>query len=121
MSIKTVLIIDDNELNLKLCREILKIGKYDVLEATDAMTGIQLADEHNPDLILMDLGLPDMDGIAATVQLKKSSKTTNIPIVALSGYNLADVRYKALNAGCSGFIPKPIKVKTFLGTIADFI
>jgi two-component system, cell cycle response regulator len=121
MSAKTVLVIEDNELNMKLVLALLQIGNCRALEASDAGTGIALAIEHLPDLILMDIQLPDMDGLSATRQIKGNPRTSAIPIIALTGFAMAEDEQKALDAGCEGYMSKPINTKTFLQTIEDFM
>lgn len=121
MTRKAVLIIEDNKLNSKLVRAILQKGNFHPLEAGDAATGIQLARKHRPHLILMDIGLPDMDGLAATRKLRSLPETRDIPIVAVSGYAMEEDIKKAFDAGCNNFIPKPINIKTFLDTISEYL
>ena len=98
----TVLVIEGNELNMKLVRNILLLGHYQVLEAGDAETGIQLAQEHLPDLILMDIRLPGMDGLQATRIIRKDTILSNIPVVALTSYAMQSDEQKAISAGCTG-------------------
>jgi len=121
MSNKTVLVVEDNKLNMKLVVTLLKIGKYAVLEAPDAGTGIRLAQEHLPDLILMDIQLPDMDGLSATRLIKSDPKTDKIPVVALTAYAMSKDEQATRDAGCDGYLSKPIDTKEFLKTITNFI
>ncbi len=121
MKIKTILVVEDNELNMKLVRDILKIGKYNVLEATDAESGIQLARDQHPDLVLMDIQLPGMDGLCATKTIKEDPSLKDIPIVALTSYAMQGDREKAIEAGCAGYIAKPIDTRTFLETVSKFV
>jgi len=121
MTNSTVLVIEDNELNLKLVRDLLQIGKYQVLEAIDAESGIRLAREHKPDLILMDIQLPDINGLAAAKILKKNKNLNHIPIVALTGCAMQGDQEKAFEAGCIGYISKPIDTRVFLKKIAEFL
>ena len=115
---KTVLVIEDHELNMKLVRAFLEIGSYEVLEAVDAETGIQLAREHHPDLILMDIQLPGMDGLSATRVIKKDQALKDIPVVAFTSHAMLGDKETAMEAGCSGHIPKPITLDDFLEAIA---
>ncbi|MFH0728819.1 MAG: response regulator [Pseudomonadota bacterium] len=117
MSEKTVLVIEDNELNMKLVLALLKIGNHRALAAYDAKTGISLAIEHVPDLILMDIQLPDMDGLSATRRIKDNPVTSAVPVIALTGFAMAEDEKKALAAGCDGYMSKPIDTKSFLKTI----
>jgi len=121
METQTVLVVEDNELNMKLVRTLLELGKYEVLCANDAGTGIRLAGEHTPDLILMDIQLPDMDGLTATRQLKKDPKTEKIPVVALTAYAMKKDENMALDAGCNGYMSKPIDTKNFLSFVSKHI
>ena len=119
MESKTILVVEDNELNMTLVRAFLEFGKYQILEAGDAETGIQLAREHKPDLILMDIQLPGMDGLSATRVIKKDPALMDIPVVAFTGYAMAGDKETAMEAGCSGHIPKPIALDDFLEAIAS--
>ena len=120
MENKIILVIEDDELNLKLTRALLEIGKYRVLEAVDAETGIKLAREQNPDLILMDIQLPGMNGLKATQIINADPVLNNVPIVALTASLMEEDQERAMNAGCQGYIPKPINTKGFLTTIAQY-
>ena len=118
---KSVLVIEDNSANMKLVRTLLQLGKYQVMEAVDAETGIEVARERQPDLILMDIQLPGIDGFEATKILKASPDTAHIAIVALTSYAMDGDRKKAKEAGCDGYIAKPIDTRTFLSKIASFL
>jgi two-component system, cell cycle response regulator len=121
MDRKTILLIEDNELNMKLFRSLLKMDNYIVLEALDAETGMALAKKHSPDLILMDIQLPGMDGLTATSLLKQDPGLRDTPIVALTSYAMEGDQEKALAAGCTGYITKPIDTRSFLDTVAGFV
>jgi CheY-like chemotaxis protein len=121
MEEKRVLVIEDNELNMKLVRSLLQIGKYQVVEAPDAETGIRMAQEHHPALILMDIQLPGMDGLSATRLLKQDGDLKEIPVVALTSYAMQGDDEKALEAGCTGYIAKPINTRTFLDTLEKYM
>jgi CheY-like chemotaxis protein len=118
---KTILIVEDNELNMKLVVAVLQLGPYQLLTAGDAESGIALAREHHPDLILMDLQLPGMDGISATALIKADEKLRHIPVIALSGYGSVDFGEAPGEPGFSGFITKPIEVRSFLETISGYL
>jgi CheY-like chemotaxis protein len=118
---KTVLVIEDNEMNMKLARSLLQIGKYNVLKAFDAENGIQLAREHHPDLILMDIQLPGMDGLTATLKIKNDPAVKDITVVALTSYAMEGDEKKAMDAGCAGYIAKPIDTRSFLETLGQFL
>ena len=121
MQRKKILMIEDNELNMKLIRSLLKIGNYEMLEALDAETGIQLIRKHRPDLILMDIQLPGMDGLRATRMIKDDPDLKNIPVVAVTSYAMQGDDVKASEAGCAGYITKPINTKEFLKTIEQYL
>ncbi len=121
MANKTVLVIEDNEMNMKLVRSLLQIGKYSVLEAVDAESGIQLAREHHPDLILMDIQLPGMDGLTATREIRNDPAAKDISVVALTSYAMEGDEEKAMDAGCAGYIAKPIDTRRFLETVGEFL
>lgn len=111
---KRILVVEDDELNMKLVRDVLNLAHYAILEATDAKTGIQLAREQHPDLILMDVGLPDMDGLAATRMIHADEALKPIPVVALTALAMAGDREKALEAGCIDYVSKPFRVMELL-------
>ncbi|MFZ7113527.1 MAG: response regulator [Desulfatiglandales bacterium] len=115
-----VLVVEDNDLNRKLMRGIFKVGNYQIIEAADAETGIDLAREHQPFLILMDIQLPGMDGLTATKIIKADPELGGIPVVALTGFAMQGDEEKALEAGCEGYITKPVAVKNVLNTIDGF-
>ncbi|MCP5195665.1 MAG: response regulator [Gammaproteobacteria bacterium] len=116
-----VLIIEDNEINMKLFRSLLNKGNYRVIEAIDAENGINLARAYKPDLILMDIQLPNMDGLQATRLIKQETTLKHIPILALTSHAMVGDDEKARNAGCDGYITKPINTRTFLNEISRFI
>ena len=119
MADKTILVIEDNEMNMKLMRAVLKTGHYRMLEAMDAETGLRLVREHHPDLILMDIQLPGMDGLSATKIIKADPDLKDIPIFALTGFAMESDKEKASDIGFAGYIVKPFSVKGLLATLAD--
>jgi CheY-like chemotaxis protein len=120
MEKQSVLVIEDNALNMKLVRTLLEIGKYRVLEAVNAETGIRMAREHRPDLVLIDIQLPDMDGLEATRIIRKDPALKNTPVVAVTSYAMHGDEEEALEAGCTGFITKPLDTRSFLETISGY-
>ena len=116
-----ILIIDDNPVNIELASDLLKLHGFQMLQAKDAETGIELAKAKMPDLILMDIQLPGMDGLEATRRLKKDATTRNVPIVAITAYAMKGDEEKALKAGCIGYMPKPINTRTFPETIRNYL
>jgi CheY-like chemotaxis protein len=121
MKRKTVLVIEDNEMNMKLVKALLQRGQFNILEAIDAESGIRLAQEQGPDLILMDVHLPGMDGLSATRIIKEDPALKHIPVIALTSYAMQGDATKALEAGCDGYITKPIDTRGFLNTIRKII
>ena len=119
MSEKTILVVEDNEMNLKLLSHLLKLGKYKHLEAINGEEGIKIAKEHKPDLILMDIQLPKMDGLSATRVIKSDPEMANIPVVALTAHAMQGDKQKCIEAGCNGYITKPIDTRSFLSEISD--
>jgi two-component system cell cycle response regulator DivK len=108
-----VLIVDDNEKNLKLVRDVLRAAGFQTIEATNGLEGIALAGEHLPDVILMDLRLPDMDGASAARSLGDEAKTSSIPVVALSSLPIEKGGDWFTAAGFAGYLEKPISVGDF--------
>ena len=121
MEERTVLVVEDDEMNMKLVRALLKIGKYRILEASDAESGIALARRHGPDIILMDIQLPGMDGLSAAKIIKGDEELKQIPVIALTALAMQGDNERARAAGCDGYLTKPIDTRTFLGTLASFV
>ena len=117
----TVLLIEDNLMNMELATDLLEAAGFEVLKAERAEGGIALAVGEHPDIILMDIALPGMDGLEATRRIKKDERTSQIPIVALTASAMLGDDNKALSAGCCGYIPKPIDTRRFARTVAAFI
>ena len=120
MESKTILIIEDNQLNLKLVKTLLQIAKHQVLEAGDAENGLEIAKEQVPDLILMDIQLPGMSGLEATRIIKQDPELMGIPVVALTSFAMQGDEEKAMEAGCEGYITKPIDTREFTKTLAQY-
>jgi CheY-like chemotaxis protein len=118
---KTILVIEDNDVNMKLMRAVLQLGPYRMLEAVDAETGLALARKDPPHLILMDIQLPGMDGLTATRIIKSDQDLKRIPVIALTGFAMDAEKEKAMDAGFETYIVKPFNVKTLLETIATTI
>jgi len=121
METQKILIIEDNKLNLKLIRTILLISNFKVYEAENAEVGFQMIEEHRPDIILMDIQLPGMDGLTATRRIKASENYKDIPIIALTAKAMDGDEQKALAAGCDGYIVKPINTQGFISTLNNCI
>jgi len=117
---QVILIVEDEPMNLKLIRDLLQVSGYMTLEAIDGKQGVKIAKAQKPDLILMDLQLPVVDGFEATRILKVDERTRDIPIVALTAYAMKGDEGKVRAAGCNGYIPKPIDTRGFLNKITEY-
>jgi CheY-like chemotaxis protein len=116
-----ILIIDDNDLNRKLFRAILESNDIEVLEAENAENGIELIRQQRLDLILMDIQLPGMDGLEATRIIRRDTDLAAIPIIALTGNAMYGDDQIAFDAGCNGYITKPINLSSFMRTVKSFL
>jgi two-component system, cell cycle response regulator DivK len=116
-----ILVVEDNALNLELVRDILTAEGYEVLEAADGAAGVAIAALERPALILMDLQLPRLDGLEATRLMRADPRLVDIPILAVTAHAMKGDDDKARDAGCDGFITKPIQVREFAATVADFL
>jgi len=115
-----VLIVDDNERNVKLARDVLRFAGFRTLEAATGGEGISLATEHLPDVVLMDIRLPDMDGTVVLRQLKREPRTAQIQVVALTSFAMKGDRERFLAEGFDGYLEKPISVTAFPGQVRTF-
>ena len=120
MAGELLLIVEDNDKNLKLVRDLLQVKGYRTLEAGTAAEGISLAGEHRPDLILMDIQLPDLDGEAALGRLKDEPRTAEIPVVALTAQAMAGDRERLMGLGFDGYLTKPINIREFPDQVRHF-
>jgi CheY-like chemotaxis protein len=118
---KTVLLVEDNEDNLVVYRTILEHVGYRVLEARDGEEGVLRAREDKPDLILMDISIPKIDGWEATQRLKSDPETREIPIIALTAHALEEDRQKATQAGCDGYLAKPVEPRRVVQEVERFV
>lgn len=116
-----ILYIEDNPQNMRLVRKMLRSGGYDMIEATDGQSGIEKATSETPDLILMDINLPDIDGTEAAKRLKKSPDLADIPIIALTANAMHGDREYITNSGCNGYLAKPVARSELLNTIAHYL
>lgn len=121
MSKPRVLIVEDNVDNYELVRFLLERAGYQVLSAANGVEGVDAAKREQPDLILMDLSMPEMDGWNATSRLKSDEQTRQIPVLALTAHTLPGDRKRAIDAGCDGYISKPIKVASFDKLVATLL
>ena len=118
---KIVLLVEDNEDNLVVYRTILEHVGYEVIEARDGEEGVSRARSSNPDIILMDISIPKMDGWEATERLKADDATSAIPIIALTAHALEEDRAKAMRAGCDGYLAKPVEPRRVVQEVEKFI
>ena len=121
MSGKRILLVEDNAVNRRLAQFLLKSQGYEVWEATSAPEAYAALKERRPDLILMDIQLPEVDGLTATRHLKADPATCDIPVVAVTSYARKGDEAKAFEAGCSGYVTKPIDKTQFLDTVARLL
>jgi len=117
----TVLVVEDTPLNLKLFRLLLEHAGYEVLGAGDGGQALTLLESIRPDLVLMDVQLPEVDGLTVTRIMKSKPETASIPVIVVTGYASASDRKAALDAGADAFLPKPIDNKLLLATVARFL
>jgi two-component system cell cycle response regulator DivK len=121
MSENVILVVEDNPKNMKLLRDVLSHAGYEVLEASNAEEGIALALERTPNLVLMDVQLPGMDGLKAVTVLKNDDRTAMLPVVAVTAFAMKDDRSRALDAGFDGYLEKPISVRALREEVRRFI
>jgi two-component system cell cycle response regulator DivK len=118
---KTVLIVEDSELNMRLFNDLLEAFGYRTVKTRDGRQALSLAREHNPDLIVMDIQLPEISGLEITDRLKKDEGLKHIPVVAVTAFAMRGDEQRVLAAGCDAYLSKPISVTRFLETIRRFI
>ena len=118
---KTILIVEDNEKNMKLVRDILRHNGHATLEAPTGGEGVRLASEKKPDLILMDIQLPDIDGIEALRRIREDSALDAVAVIAVSASVMPDDQQKIVTSGFDAFVTKPINLKQFLDTVKRFL
>ncbi len=118
---KRILVVEDNETNMYLIRFMLEKSGYEVIEAMEGTAGVGLAVKEKPDLILMDVQLPDIDGLEATKRIRATEADSESPIIALTSFAMAGDRERALTAGCTGYIEKPINPETFMAEIEEYL
>ena len=118
---KRVLIVEDNKIDMKLMKDILERSEYETLQAEDGLEAINLALARLPDLILMDIQLPEISGLEITRRLKGDDRSRRIPIVAVTAFAMGWHEREALDSGCDGYISKPISVLGFLNTVESYL
>lgn len=118
---KTVLIVEDNELNMKLFHDLLEAHGYNTLQTRNGLDALDIAREHQPDLILMDIQLPQVSGLEVTKWLKEDDGLRHIPVVAVTAFAMKGDEKKIRDGGCEAYISKPISVVTFLEIVGSFL
>ena len=121
MTHNRILVVEDNPKNLKLVRDVLTHSGYEVIEATSGEDGVRLAGETAPDLILMDLQLPGIDGAEALRQIRVSDTNPDVPVVAVTAFAMNDDRERAFESGFDGYVEKPISVRALPQQVRDFL
>ncbi|PRH84990.1 two-component system response regulator [Labrys okinawensis] len=118
---KKVLIVEDNELNMKLFHDLLEANGYDIVETRSGINVMNLAREHRPDLILMDIQLPEVSGLEVTRWLKDDDELRSIPVVAITAFAMKGDEERIRQGGCEAYLSKPISVAKFLETVRGFL
>jgi len=118
---KKVLIVEDNELNMKLFNDLLEAHGYETLQTKDGFKALELAREHTPDLILMDIQLPEVSGLEVTKWLKDDETLSEIPVVAVTAFAMKGDEERIREGGCEAYLSKPITVTTFIETVRQFL
>ena len=118
---KTILVVEDNELNMKLFNDLLESHGYVVVQTRDGLAALELARQHKPDLILMDIQLPEVSGIEVTKWLKEDDDLKAIPVIAVTAFAMKGDEQKIREGGCEAYISKPISVMSFLQTIDKYL
>jgi two-component system, cell cycle response regulator DivK len=121
MSRQQILVVEDQEDNRTILRDLLTSAGFEVLEALTGEEGIQMAEAHRPDLILMDIQLPVVDGHEATRRIKSNPTLSAIPIIAVTSYAMSGDEMEAMRAGCDGYISKPFSPRSLLATVRDIL
>jgi len=118
---RRILVVEDNPLNLKLVRDVLQFAGYDVIEAQSGEEGLRVAQQDPPDLVLMDLQLPGIDGTETLRRMREGSLGRDVPVVAVTAFAMAEDRERAALAGFDGFVEKPISVRELPGQVEAFM
>ena len=118
---KKILIVEDNELNMKLFNDVLEAQGYIILQTRDGMEALDMAREHLPNLILMDIQLPEVSGLEVTRWIKEDEQLRSIPVIAVTAFAMKGDEERIREGGCEAYIPKPISVANFIETVERFI
>jgi len=117
MTGERILVVEDNDTSMKLFRDVLRAKGYRTLEATTGSEAIDMASEHSPDLVLMDIQLPDLDGVQALHRLRANARTATIPVLALTAQAMRGDRERFLAEGFDGYVSKPVNVRELIGIV----
>jgi two-component system cell cycle response regulator DivK len=118
---KTVLVVEDNELNMKLFHDLLEANGYDIVQTRNGLEAIDLAREHRPDLILMDIQLPEVSGLEVTKWIKEDDDLRTIPVIAVTAFAMKGDEERIRQGGCEAYLSKPISVSKFVETVKTFL
>jgi two-component system cell cycle response regulator DivK len=118
---KRILVVEDNQMGLKLLSQLLKAQGYDILQTSEGWRAIDLARDNQPDLILMDIGLPDICGLDVTRLLKQDDQTKTIPVIAVTAFAMPEYEKRSLESGCDAYVTKPILMDKLLRTVEAFL
>ena len=118
---KTVLIVEDNELNMKLFNDLLEAHGYDTIQTRNGVEAVELARQHRPDLILMDIQLPEVSGLLVTKWIKEDEELAHIPVIAVTAFAMKGDEERIRKGGCEAYLSKPIQVTKFLETVQNYI
>jgi two-component system cell cycle response regulator DivK len=118
---KTVLIVEDNDLNMKLFHDLLEAHGYDTLQTKSGIEALRLAREHHPDLILMDIQLPEISGLEVTKWIKEDDDLKSIPIIAVTAFAMKGDEERMREGGCEAYLSKPISIANFIKTLKQFL
>jgi two-component system cell cycle response regulator DivK len=118
---KTVLVVEDNELNMKLFHDLLEVNGYNIVQTRNGLEAIDLAREHRPDLILMDIQLPEVSGLEVTKWIKEDDDLRTIPVIAVTAFAMKGDEERIRQGGCEAYLSKPISVAKFIETVKTYI
>jgi len=118
---KTILIVEDNDLNMKLFSDLLEAHGYATLKTKDGIEALELVRTHKPDLVIMDIQLPEVSGLEVTRWIREDETISHIPIIAVTAFAMKGDEEKILQSGCEAYVSKPISVTEFLGTVEKFL
>jgi two-component system cell cycle response regulator DivK len=118
---KTVLVVEDNELNMKLFHDLLEASGYNILQTRNGLEAIDIAREYRPDLILMDIQLPEVSGLEVTKWIKEDDDLRAIPVIAVTAFAMKGDEERIRQGGCEAYLSKPISVATFLSTVKTYL